>query len=250
MGCTHLCDKKLQKIEGDNLIDENYNKNDKVLIININDLANQNPFLKIIDDFHKKQDIETQKVLKDPHTYFFLFGENCIKMQKEFLEIYQKIFLISMELSTTFYTLSYQEVKNIVEELKLNVKPPIISENLYSFLVNNKTEIFGYSEYKNIYKAIYEIFIDKKDFQKEIIISTMKFIMLHSDFNDNIITYSMIKLFQDIGFCIRILFYNLKSKLLHNQYVYEYDFDIRILYFLNLIESLSYRKNILRIYWN
>ena len=71
MGCTHLCDKKLQKIEGDNLIDENYNKNDKVLIININDLANQNPFLKIIDDFHKKQDIETQKVLKDPHTYFF-----------------------------------------------------------------------------------------------------------------------------------------------------------------------------------
>ena len=242
MGCTHLCDKKLQKIEGDNLIDENYNKNDKVLIININDLANQNPFLKIIDDFHKKQDIETQKVLKDPHTYFFLFGENCIKMQKEFLEIYQKIFLISMELSTTFYTLSYQEVKNIVEELKLNVKPPIISENLYSFLVNNKTEIFGYSEYKNIYKEIYEIFIDKKDFQKEIIISTMKFIMLHSDFNDNIITYSMIKLFQDIGFCIRILFYNLKSKLLHNQYVYEYDFDIRILYFLNLIESLSYRK--------
>ena len=63
----------------------------------------------------------------------------------------------------------------------------------------------------------------------------MKFIMLHSDFNDNIITYSMIKLFQDIGFCIRILFYNLKSKILHDQYVYEYNFDIRILYF--------YKKN-------
>ena len=52
----------------------------------------------------------------------------------------------------------------------------------------------------------------------------MKFIMLH------------------IGFCIKILFYNLNCKLLHDQYVYEYDFDIRILYFLNLIESLSYKK--------
>ena len=67
----------------------------------------------------------------------------------------------------------------------------------------------------------------------------MKFIMLHSNFNDNIITYSIIKLFQDIGFCIRILFYNLKSKILHD----EYNFDIRILYFLNLIESLCYKKN-------
>ena len=74
----------------------------------------------------------------------------------------------------------------------------------------------------------------------------MKFIMLHSNFNDNIITYSMIKLFQDIGFCIRILFYNLKSKILHD----EYNFDIRILYFLNLIESLSYKKIVLRIFWN
>ncbi len=154
MGCTHLCDKKLQKIEGDNIIDENYNKNDKVLIININDFANQNPFLNIIDDFRKKQDIETQKVLKDPKTYFIFFGENCIKMQKEFLEIYQKIFLISMELSTTFYTLSYQEVKNIFEELKLIVKPPAISENLYSFLVNNKREIFGHSEYNNNIKYV------------------------------------------------------------------------------------------------
>ena len=71
----------------------------------------------------------------------------------------------------------------------------------------------------------------------------MKFIMLHSNFNDNIITYSMIKLFQDIGFCIRILFYNLKSKILHDQYLYEYNFDIRILYFLNLIESPCYKKN-------
>ena len=159
MGCTQLYAKKLQKIEEHNIIDENYNQNDKVLIININDLANSNPFAKIIDDFHKKQDLETQKVLMDPHTYYFLFGENYIKMHKEFIEIYQKVFLISLELSTTFYTLSYQEIKKIIEELKLNAKPPIISENLYSFLVNNKTKIFGYSEYNNIYKAIYEIFL-------------------------------------------------------------------------------------------
>ena len=40
MGCTQLYTKKLQKIEEHNIIDENYNQNDKVLIININDLAN------------------------------------------------------------------------------------------------------------------------------------------------------------------------------------------------------------------
>ncbi len=80
-------------------------------------------------------------------------------MHKEFIEIYQKVFLISLELSTTFYTLSYQEIKKIIEELKLNAKPPIISENLHSFSVNNKTKIFGHSEHNNTHKAIYEIFL-------------------------------------------------------------------------------------------
>lgn len=90
MGCTHLCDKKLQKIEGDNLIDENYNKNDKVLIININDLANQNPFLKIIDDFHKKQDIET----RSSYIFFFIWRKLHKNAERIFRNISKNIFNI------------------------------------------------------------------------------------------------------------------------------------------------------------
>ena len=50
------------------------------------------------------------------------------------------------------------------------------------------------------------------------------------------------KLFQDIGFCIRILYFSLKSELERDPYAYNYDFDIRVLHYLNMIESLSYPK--------
>ena len=52
----------------------------------------------------------------------------------------------------------------------------------------------------------------------------------------------MAKLFQDIGFCIRIFYFSLKIELERNPYAYNYDFDIRVLHFLNMIESLSYPK--------
>ena len=92
--------------------------------------------------------------------------------------------------------------------MKIKVHPPIISEKLYSFLVENKNKIFdAFNNSTNVYKTIYDLFIDKNDFQKEIIISTLKLVILHNKFKDNDITYALIKLFQDIGFCIRILYY-------------------------------------------
>jgi len=53
---------------------------------------------------------------------------------------------------------------------------------------------------------------------------------------------ALAKLFQDIGFCIRIFYFSLKIELERDPYAYNYDFDIRVLHFLNMIESLSYPK--------
>ena len=132
---------------------------------------------------------EDDKILDDWRNFYFVFGDNFIKKFKEFRFIYGNIFKFSFELKTTFYTLSFQEVKDIIEELKIKIDPPIISEKLYSFLVENKNKIFdAFNNSKNVYKTIYDLFIDKNDFQKEIIISTLKLVILHNKFNDNDIT--------------------------------------------------------------
>ena len=71
--------------------------------------------------------------------------------------------------------------------MKIKIDPPIISEKLYSILVENKNKIFdAFNNSKNVYKTIYDLFIDKNDFQKEIIISTLKLVILHNKFNDMI----------------------------------------------------------------
>jgi hypothetical protein len=48
----------------------------------------------------------------------------------------------------------------------------------------------GYRNYPNLYNAIYELFLketgDGTDFQTELIISTLKFIMLNSKFTADI----------------------------------------------------------------
>ena len=126
--------------------------------------------------------------------------------------------------------------------MKSNVNPPIISDKLYSFIINSKNKIIECNNSENIYKSISELFLDNTDFQKEIIISTLKSVIGNPNFSNNNFTCSLIKLFQDIGFCIRILFYKIKSLVLKDVYCYEYEFDRRILFFLNLIENLCYEK--------
>ena len=277
MGCTHLCDKKTQKI-GD-FKNKKDNTHTDPLLININDPDNLSPLLNNehekenlqIDLYNKKtQEIdESNKInntqddvviinIDDPNNlkffllnssigakiyedHIFLLGQNFLNY-KEFLNVYDSIFQLTYELPTTFYTLSFNEVKKIIEDLKTDVNPPIISDKLYSFVINNKNKIIECSNSENIYKSFSELFLDNTDFQKEIIISNLKYVMRSPNFTDNNISCALIKLFQDIGFCIRILFYTLKSIVLKDNYCYEFDFDRRILFFLNLIENLCYEK--------
>ena len=69
--------------------------------------------------------------------------------------------------------------------------PPVISNKLYNFVTNNINKIMGYRNYPNLYNAIYELFLketgDGTDFQTELIISTLKFIMLNSKFTTDIL---------------------------------------------------------------
>ena len=56
-------------------------------------------------------------------------------------------------------------------------------------------------------------------------------------------TYSCIKYFQDFGFCIKYFTYSLYELLNLDELIgYEYHFDIRILYFLTMIENLIYNS--------
>ena len=277
MGCTHLCDKKTQKIGG--FKDKIDNTHKDTLLININDPDNLSPLLnnehegnnlqtdlynkeiQEIDENNKINNSQEDVVIinfDDPNKlnafllnssigakiyedYVFLLGQNFLNY-KEFLNIFDSIFQLTWELPTTFYTLSFEEVKKIIEDLKTDVNPPIISDKLYSFVINNKNKIIECRNSENIYKSFFELFLDNTDFQKEIIISKLKFVMLNPNFTDNNISCALIKLFQDIGFCIRILFYTLKSFIMKDNYCYEFEFDRRILFFLNLIENLCYDK--------
>jgi len=249
MGCTHLCDKKSQKTE-DLKINVDNTKED-VLLPNITESDNSNP--ELINENNKKDDVVIINIA-DPNNlnivlnsglvsgnlrdYLYLIGKHFSNIE-EFLNVFTAIFQLTWKLPTTFYTLSYEEIKKIIEDIKSNVNPPIISDKLYSFIINSKNKIIECNNSQNIYKSIYELFLDNTEFQKEIIISALKSVIGDPNFN---ITCALIKLFQDIGFCIRILFYKIKSLVLKDIYCYEYEFDRRILFFLNLIENLCYEK--------
>ena len=266
MGCTHLCDKKSQKSEDfKTKID---NTQEDFLLQNINESDNLNPSLinkniqksNSINNINKIENNKDDVVIiniADPNNLnmvlnsglvsdnlkdlLFLLGKHFSNME-EFLNLYKNIFQLTWKLPTTFYTLSYEEVKKIIDDIKSNVNPPLISDKLYSFIINSRNKIIECNNSENIYKSISELFLNKTDFQKELISSTLKSVIRSPNFSNNIITCALIKLFQDIGFCIRILFYKIKSIVLKDVYCYEYEFDRRILFFLNLIQNLCYEK--------
>ena len=262
MGCCHLCDKKLQEI--DYKVDHKPHKRDnhhleleldasreKMLKLFEPEEANSNPLLfgknSNKNELNNTGDLINNNINLNKGIYGdFVFGFNNILKVQDFLDVCKIIFQISMELPTTFYTFGYTDVKEIMNGLEKRLNPPIISDKLFNFVTNNSFNIMKYKNYPNIYKAIYEIFIKENDygvdFQTEIIISTLKFIMLNSKFEEKNKTCALVKLFQDIGFCIRIFYYSLKSHLFKDRFAYEYDFDIRVLYCLNLMENLSYNK--------
>ena len=67
--------------------------------------------------------------------------------------------------------------------------------------------------------------------------------MIHKEFNIDNMTFSCIKYFQDFGFCIKYFTYSLYELLNLDEFLgNEYHLDIRIIYFLTMIENLIYNS--------
>ena len=162
----------------------------------------------------------------------------------KFIEAYEKMFNFSFMIKTTFYTLSFEKVKEIIEVFKTNKETDfIISDEFYNKLINLKLnkrfEDFIYTD------DIYKKFAEFVDIQIEIIISTLHIFHCKKEFNINNMTYIFIKYFQDIGFCIKFFYYLLSNFLLGEEFLgFEYHLDTRILYFIELYSNLIPQTNI------
>ena len=255
MGCCHLCNKNAQKIsniecEKDNLktskgLEIKDSKGQNLLTFKIsldNDLNDEeyenNKKIIIIDDSYQNNYLYIQQ--NNP-MITMIFGQKPQELCREFLAVFETIYQLSFELTTTYYTLNFENVKNIIEDFKQKQKfIPVISDKLFSFVINNRKDIEEYDDI-DIYKIFDVLFLSNPDFQIEVIKSALSFCMKKDNFNSNNISYSFIKLFQDIGFCIRILYCSLNAHILNDNYCYDYSFDIRILYFCNLIANVAYK---------
>ena len=130
--------------------------------------------------------------------YEFVFGRDYLFKYKKFLDDYDFIFQISNELTTTFYTFGFEDVQNIIDDLKTKIiRPPIISDKLYYFATNIINKIMGYKNYSNLYTAIYQLLLKETesgtDFQTGLIISIFKFLMLNSKFTTDILNSTLAK---------------------------------------------------------
>ena len=255
MGCCHLCNKNLQKISNEEFEKDNI-KESKGLIIKDSKGQNLMTFkISLDDESFDEDDMNDKKVIMIDDSYqndylymqrnnrmlAIIFGQKSQEQCREFLQIFEVAYQLSFELRTTYYTLSFETVKNLIEDFKQKQKfIPVISDKLYSFVINNRKQIEEYDD-TDIYKIFDVLFLSSPDFQIEIIKSTLSFCMTDNNFNNNNISYSFIKLFQDIGFCIRILYCSLNAHILNDRYSYEYDFDVRILYYCNLIANVVYK---------
>ena len=170
------------------------------------------------------------------------FGKNYYEKYITFLEAYSKIFELSFHLKTTFYTLSFIEVKNIIEGSKKKENECLISDTFYDLVVNNKKKYEQMNHYYNYksFQEIYKIFLELGDLHVEIIISLINIYIYSKKINIDNLTYSFIKYFRDIGFCIKIFHFSLNDFLLKQIFEgYDYSVDIRIEHFLNLLDNLS-----------
>ena len=255
MGCCHLCNKNLQKIGNEEFEKDNI-KESKGLLIKDSKGQNLMTFkISLDDESFDEDDMNDKNVIMIDDSYqndylymqrnnrmlAIIFGQKTQEQCREFLQIFEVAYQLSFELPTTYYTLSFETVKNLIEDFKQKQKfIPVISDKLYSFVINNRKQIEEYDD-TDIYKIFDVLFLSSPDFQIEVIKSTLSFCMTDINFNDNNISYSFIKLFQDIGFCIRILYCSLNAHILNDRYSYEYEFDVRILYYCNLIANVVYK---------
>ena len=180
------------------------------------------------------------------------FGNDYKKRYTKFLEAYSKMLEFSTIIDTTLYTLSFEKVKEIFEVFKINkIRSFIISDKFYNRIIDKKL----YKRFKDnidICDDIYVLFAEIVDIQIEIIISSIKIFQINHEFNINNITYTFMKYFQDIGFCIKFFYYLLSGFILGDEFLgFEYHLDIRILYFnelySNLLSQTKIPSNLLQI---
>ena len=172
-----------------------------------------------------------------------VFGKDFKEKYLQFSKSFIVFKYISFDIKTTFYTLSFGKVKNIIENLfgTNKIILPFISPQFYFLLVNNAKKLIHFKRFEDIFEDNNELSKIMIEIQVEIIkyIIMYYFIFLKVFKKENI-TYSFIKYLQDIGFCIKFFFYVIHEFLLGDEFIgYEYHHDIRILYFLELEPSLS-----------
>ena len=176
------------------------------------------------------------------------FGKDFLMKYEIFLNNYIILFKYSLDLKTTFYTLSFEKVQNIFE-LHKNDKIPkqLISDKFFNLLMNIVDKLINYAyDLKEIFEEKDELFQEVIELQVEIIISTIRYFIFLTKVDKERMSYSFIKYFQDIGFCIKFFYYMFYKFLNFDIKFFEYDFrvDYRMFYFLQYLIGLKVQSEV------
>ena len=258
MGCCYKCKNDDNDIHSKNIDKEN-KKNENVQDKNNNENQLIESIINSISDQDESNDINSsdsnnsekeyfKEIVKKNRIFFnFAFGNDFENRYMKFLKAYNKLFDFSTFLKTTLYTFSFEKVKDIIEYFNKNkVKDFIISDNFYNKIINTT----WYKRFKNLIDTcddndVYELFSEIVEIQFEIILSMLKIFQINKEFNIINLSYSFIKCFQDIGFCIKFFYYLLYQLLYQEEFLgFEYHLDIRIHYFIESSASLMAKTEI------
>ena len=192
---------------------------------------------------------EIQKIRTEKwERLIFSFGKDFLIKYKSFLNDYIILFKYSLSLKTTFYTLSLEKVKNIFE-IQKNDKIPkqLISDKFYNLLINIVDKLINYAyDLEEIFEEKNELFEEVIELQVEIILSTIKYCIYLSKVDKETMSYSFIKYFQDIGFCIKFFYYMFYKFLNFDLTFFDFEFsvDFRMLYFFQYLSKLKEKPEI------
>ena len=194
------------------------------------------------DKINELESEDFQKIImKNILGFLIVFGNNVKKKFFNFLKNYNIIMEYAYEIETEFYCLSYDKVKSIIAKCEEKKgKEIIINDKFYNLLVNDLYKIKKYKSLEDIYEVRGKSFKLVNDLHKELINSIIKLYMLSKQYNNSHFIYSLMKYFQDIGFCLKFFLYQVHEMLYGNEFLgYEYHHDIRILHFSILIQNLA-----------
>ena len=112
---------------------------------------------KIFDEL-KFPDSELEKVEylsnKNCQIFFLVFGKDFKEKYLQFSKSFIVFNNISFDIKTTFYTLSFGKVKNIIENLfgTNKIILPFISPQFYFLLVNNAKKLIHFKRFEDIFE--------------------------------------------------------------------------------------------------